>query len=848
MKVKIHSLTCEMLSDPIGLDCPAPKLAWKIESDKPFAQSAFQIKAASSAEKLEKKPDIWDGKKTESSDSFGAVYKGKKLRAKQRVLWRVKVWSAEGQESDWSNTASFETGPLTDADWDAKWIGPGPALGSWHNKTLPAPYFRKEFVCEKTDNARVYICGLGYHKLFINGKRAGDHELDPVVTHYDKKIRYVTHDVSEYLVKGKNVIGAVLGNGWYNCHTTDVWHFDKASWRDYPKLLLQLDIDGKTEAVSDVSWKVTDKGPIVFDGLRNGEFYDARLEMDGWAAPGFDDSAWKNASRVPGPGGALAAQFMPPCKITEIFEPIREWKAKSGGMIYDAGASITGWAQITVQGAAGTALTIKYAERLSEDKQDIDARHISMFVKSGEAQTDKYTLKGGAPETWEPSFTYHGFRYIWIKSSDEDVKILKVCGRAVNTAFRRIGNFESSNETLNNLDKITIRSYLGNFTGIPTDCPHREKNGWTGDAQLAAETGLFSFDAANAYRQWLENFPDAQRPSGQLPGIVPSCGWGYNWGSGPAWDSAMTNIPWYIYLYTGDDSAIRALYPAMERYMDYCASMATGSLISFGLGDWCHLDNTRIISTEITSSGYYLSNCRLMARFSQITGKKANIKKYSSLAEKIRAELNKKYYKGGGVFGGGEQTALGCALYQGIVYDSEKAAVAAKLAETVEKNQCKVDFGILGAKYVPRALAENGYADLACQMIVQPEFPGWAHWLKQGATTLWEDWGGKASLNHIMFGDISAWMRQYLAGITPDPENPGFKRFFIKPNPVKGLDRVRAEYEAPCGKIVSEWKKSGSDFELKIEVPANSAATVIMPDKAKKEVQSGAHIFSCKTR
>jgi alpha-L-rhamnosidase len=713
MSFKPVSLTCEALNNPVGLDCPLPKLGWRTAPGAPFTQTAFHIQAASSAAKLAKKPDLWDSGKTESGRSFAVEWGGKKLKSKQCAHWRVMLWGADGSVSDWSETAVFETGPLKDSDWDAKWIGLGPALGSWYSKVLPAPCFRREFVCERVENARLYICGLGYHKLFINGRRVGDGELEPVVTHYDRRARYITHDVTGYLIPGKNTAAVALGNGWYNSHTAEVWHFDKASWRDYPKLLLQLDIGGKTALVSDESWKVTDKGPVVFDGLRNGEFYDARLEMSGWTETGFDDSAWVGAVRVPGPGGALSAQFMPPCKIMETFDCARLTDARSGGVIYDAGTNITGWTRLTVSGEPGAELTLAHSEKLAEDGTDIDQSNINSFIKSGETQTDKYTLKGAGSETWEPCFTYHGFRYIRIKSSSEKVKLEKISGRAVNTAFRRIGEFECSDETLNSLDKLTLRSYLGNFTGIPTDCPHREKNGWTGDAQLAAETGLFSFDAANAYRQWLENFPDTQRPSGQLPGIVPSCGWGFNWGSGPAWDNAMILIPWYIYLYTGDSSAIHSLYPAMKKYMDYCASMSTGNLISFGLGDWCHLDNSRIIPVEITSSAYYLTDCRVMARFAKMTGDKSGVKHYQDLGEKIRASLNAKYYKGGGLFGGGEQTALGCALYQGIVDDGEKAAVARKLAETVERNGFKVDFGILGAKYVPRALSDNGYAETA---------------------------------------------------------------------------------------------------------------------------------------
>ncbi|MFA6290977.1 MAG: family 78 glycoside hydrolase catalytic domain [Victivallales bacterium] len=729
--------------------------------------------------------------------------------------------------------------------WKAKWIGrPDALLNNWQRPVLPAPFFRKIFDYKgKTDNSKVHICGLGYYELYINGRKVGDHVLDPVVTHYDRRARYVAYDVAEYLVPGKNVFGVILGNGWYNCHTPEVWHFDKAPWRDYPKLLLELEIDGETILCSDESWKVS-SGPILFDGLRNGETYDARLELDGWLLPDYDDSSWKIAANVSPPGGVLQQQLMPPCKVMKTFPVSKRWELPDGSIAFDIGQNITGWARITVSGKRGTELIIKYAETLNAGS-DIDQTLIATFIKGGDCQTDRYILKGNdGSEIWEPRFTYHGFRYLRISGVSANVKIEKLEGRVVNTAFEQIGKFSCSDETLNRLQECTCWSYIGNFTGIPTDCPHREKNGWTGDAQLAAETGLFNFAAGTAYNEWMDSFADVQRPSGQLPGIVPSSGWGFNWGSGPAWDSAFLLIPWYVYLYTGDSSSIRTHYGSMKKYVDYCTGMATDHIVSFGLGDWCHVDRNRIAPVALTSTAYYYVDCILLSKFAAINGRISDQRKYAGLAEKIRVAFNRCFYKGDGIYASGEQTALGCAIYQGLVDASEKDNVVAKLADIVKANGCKPDFGILGAKYVLRALSDNGHVELAYKLITQPEFPGWAHWLKKGATTLWESWEGKSSLNHIMFGDISAWMYQYLAGIAPDPENPGFRHAIIKPHPVNGLEWVRAEYTSPSGKIVSAWKHYGGRFELEIGVPSSTAATVIMPDSSRHELHSGNHRFT----
>ncbi len=723
--------------------------------------------------------------------------------------------------------------------WQAKWIGfPGRCLGSWHNQVQPAPYFRKGFKLEQLPRqAMIAICGIGYYELYLNGRKVGDHVLDPVVTQYDKRLRYVVYDVAEYLVAGENVMGVVLGNGWYNCHTPDVWHFDKASWRDYPKMLLQLELDGNVALVSDSSWKVT-SGPIVFDGLRNGETYDARLELDGWLTPGYNTEKWRDTVRVNPPGGLLQRQTMPPCKVMQTLKPAANWTV-DGKTVYDFAQNLTGWVRITVKGEAGAEITIRYGERLSASR-DVDQSHIGMFIKGGDCQTDRYTLRGGKQEIWEPRFTYHGFQYASV-AIDGAAEIVKIEARLVYTSFASAGTFSCSDETVNRLQQCTWWSFVSNFTGIPTDCPHREKNGWTGDAQLAAETGLFNFAAAPAYNQWMDSFVDAQRPSGQLPGIVPSTGWGYNWGSGPAWDSAFLLIPWYVYLYTGDTSAINAHYPEMKKYVDYCTSMADGHIVSFGLGDWCHVDNARMAETALTSTGYYYADCVLLAKFAAITNRTDDRQKYEQLAADIKTAFNRRFYHGNGVYGKGEQTAQACAVYQGLVEESEKALAVARLVDAVKACGNKLDFGILGAKYTPRVLAENGHADLAYHLITQPEQPGWVHWLKQGATTLWEDWFGNASLNHIMYGDISAWFFQYLAGIAPDPENPGFKHVLIQPHPVPALQWARGEHTVASGTIIAAWKVNDGKFELEVTLPPEITATVILPDGRRCELSQGTH-------
>jgi len=727
-----------------------------------------------------------------------------------------------------------------EVEWQAQWIGmPGATLLNWKEKVLPAPMLRKEFTLGGgVAGARLAISGLGYYELRLNGRKVGDRVLDPTVTQYDRRVRYATYDVSDALVRGANAIGVILGNGWYNCHTPEVWHFDKASWRDYPKLLLQLDIEleggDRLTVSSGPDWLVGD-GPIRFDGLRNGETYDARMESPGWDSPGFSSDAWKKARVVPGPGGVLEPQEAPPCKVMESIEPVSVAELEPGVALFDLGQNIAGWAQLRVEGPRDTEIVMRYAEKLAPDG-DIDQSNIDSFIKGGDCQTDRYILKGDGPEVWEPRFTYHGFRYVRVLGLPTPLNTDQLRGQVVHTAMDPAGSFECSDETLNRLQQCTLWAYRGNFVGIPTDCPHREKNGWTGDAQLAAETGLWNFDAKTAYLEWLQTLADTQRPSGQLPGIAPSTGWGYNWGSGPAWDSALILIPWHIYVHTGSVEAIERLYEAMRRYVDFCTGMASGHIVSFGLGDWRHGGFRRPPPSSLTSTGYYYRDAVILSKCASIMDRAEDAARYQALASDIRVAFNERFYAGDGIYADAQPTALACAVYQGLVEDDQKQAVVDLLARTVRDNDCRADFGILGAKYVPRVLADEGHAELALRLFTQKEFPGWAHWLAQGATTLWESWKGHCSRNHVMFGDVSAWMYHYLAGIVPDEADPGFARVTLMPRVVSALEWVRATHRAPAGTIGSAWRRDGDQVVFEIELPAGTPGRILVPGASAETV------------
>lgn len=839
-------LTCEYLTNPVGIDARQPRLNWVLQSASPATrgqrQTAYQVLVASRPERLEPgQADLWDTGRVESDQSFHVVYAGQALSSYQRCWWKVRVWDEAGEASPWSAPASWSMGILEPNAWMAKWIGytkpypPQEAEGT--AQTGPSPVFRKTFTLTKpVAAATIHITGLGYFELHLNGRKVGDHVLDPGYTRYDKRVLYVTHDVAGQLRPGRNAVGVMLGNGWYNMHTKCVWDFNQAPWRAEPRMLAQLRVvyaDGTVETIaSDGSWRAA-TGPLVHDSIRNGEWYDARREQPGWDTPDFDGAQWGGAQVVDAPKGLLRAQQSPPIRVTETLTPVKLTEPKPGVFVFDLGQNIAGWAQLQVTGPAGTAITLRYGERLADDGT-VTQKPIDAYVKQGRFQTDVYVLRGQGQETWEPRFTYHGFRYVEVTGWPGQPTAESLRGRVVHNDFASAGEFACSHELLNLIQRCTRWSYRGNFVSIPTDCPHREKNGWTGDAHLAAEQAMYNFANTAGYEKWLNDLYDEQQPDGNLPGIVPTSGWGYKWGNGPAWDSAYVLIPWYLYLYRGDQRVLEQHYDRLKLYVDYMTGKAKDHLVEHGLGDWVPAKTQTPVM--VTSSGYYFVDATIVAQIARLLGKAEDADKYATLARNIRQAYNQTLYKGDGLYANGSQTALSCALYQGLAEPAEQARVLAQLVANVEAHDGHLDTGILGAKYLLHALTDGGRADVAYRIAIQTTAPSYGDWLQRGATTLWEDWGDGASRNHIMFGDISAWFYQDLAGIRIDPEQPAFKHIVIRPRPVGDLTWVKGEHESPYGLIRSAWQRDGQRFQLAVTIPPNTTATIHVPAQRAEQI------------
>ena len=693
----------------------------------------------------------------------------------------------------------------------AKWIS-----GDSAEPHKPAPVLYREFNLDAKPARAVFsVAVAGWCEVRVNGEKVGKDVLSPVTCQPDMRTSSLDLDVTSLLKSGANTLEVLLGNGWQNTFTKDAWGFCEAPWMGAPKIRGELKCDGKTLFATDGSWRAYDS-PIVFSALRNGEWYDARHE-------GEHINERPATIEKYAPWGVVSAEDAVQCHEGEAFEPKSVGKTPYGHVLYDFGANIAGWCEIEVEGERGAKITLDYDEALDTRGWLLEGVK-SLTRGKGEKRPvmhDEYTLAGrSGGERWHPRFTYHGFRYV-AAMLHGNVRIKSIKARFVHSGFERAGTISTSDKTFAALQSSTERSYLSNFVGIPTDCPHREKNGWTGDAQLAIETGLWNFDAKASYLHFLRMMLDSQRPNGAVSCILPCTPkFGFAWGTGPAWDAALFEIPWQIYRFYGDDSPAREAYSAMKRYIAFISEKADAhGLVEYGLGDWCNYQHKPSASVRLTDSAYVFEFNRRLAFWAERFGAADYAAERTAVAEKIKAAFNRAFYKGDGIYENGHLTALAAPLYfKGLCADGEEKKVAKRLVEAVREKGHKAHFGILGAKWVPRVLADYGYADDAFKMFIQPDMPGWAHWLQFGDGTLREEWDDYGSHNHIMFGDLSAWAYEYAAGIVP--LEPGFKRVAIRPHYIECVDSFSATHHTPHGEIRVSWKRVDGKPVLKYSVPS----------------------------
>ncbi len=697
---------------------------------------------------------------------------------------------------------------------------------------VPAPYLRKRFALEQPpQTAELLICGLGLYELFVNGRRITKGALAPYISNPDDLLYYDLYDVAHALRAGENVIGVCLGNGFQNNPGGYIWDFDKARFRGAPQVALRLDIDGEPALESDESFR-TAPSPIWGDDLRNGEYYDARSERPGWCAPGFDDSDWQPAVSAPAPRGEARLCEADPIVVAQELAPVSVTPLEDG-YLYDFGVNSAGLCRLEIEGSAGQEITLYYGEHLIDGR--LSRKNICFGGENDYVQKDIY-ICGGGRETYTPSFTYHGFQYVFIKGLSEAQAVPGALTYLVmHSDLKERGGFHCSDETVNTLQTLTRRSTLANFYYFPTDCPQREKNGWTADAALSAEHTLLNLSAETSYREWLRNIRKAQRDDGALPGIVPTGGWGFKWGNGPAWDSILIWLPYTIYLYRGDKGILAENAHAILRYLEYLSrNIRADGLIQLGLGDWCpagrgadHYKSPVYFTDTVLS----LDMCEKSAFMFGELGLLPHREFALSLHARLRAAARLRLIDPATMTAEGScQTSQAMAIHYDLFEPAEKPEAFRVLLHLIEQANNHLDVGVLGARVLFHVLAQFGQVDLALRMITQPTFPSYGWWVARGATSLWEQFeeGAVSSLNHHFWGDISHFFIRHLAGIHYNPRRLG-KEADIRPQFATALDFAQGHYTAPEGEISVRWQRKGNGVELNITLPEGLQGRITLP-------------------
>jgi alpha-L-rhamnosidase len=705
-------------------------------------------------------------------------------------------------------------------------------------KYIPAPYIRKKIeIKQPIEEAKILICGLGFYELYVNGVKITKGFLAPYISVPDDIFYYDSYDVKNHLLQGENVIGVILGNGMQNAFGGYVWGFDKAKWVGAPKLALRVDVTTNTNEhlriETDQSFKTSDS-PIYFDDLRCGEYYDARNEQENWSCPGFDDSSWKQSEKASCPNGEPALCTAEPIVITHELTPISITKQENG-YLYDFGINSAGICRLTIAGHRGQKISLEHGEYLIDGI--LDLKNIQ-FEPDGYVQKDIYKCKGSSEETYISSFTYHGFQYVFVTGiSDEQATKNLLTYLVMNSDLKERGGFECSDNTINTLQTFTRRSTLANFYYFPTDCPHREKNGWTGDAAISAEHTLLNLAPENSYKEWLRNIKKAQNEQGALPGIVPTGGWGYEWGNGPAWDCVLTLLPYYTYIYRGDIEILEENSTAIFRYLHYLSkNINKEGLIEMGLGDWCtpsrggHQYKSPLAFTDSVMS---MDICKKASLIFGVLNMDLQKSFADGLYKKLRIAVRERLIDFDTMTAAGNcQTSQAMAIFYDIFDNGEKHAAFKTLRRLIEQSNSHIDTGILGARVIFHVLSSFGESDLAFNLITQTTFPSYGNWIARGATSLWEDFqpvgGSVSSHNHHFFGDISGWFIKCIAGINLNPYNNNVDEVNITPKFIKKLNFAKGFHIAPSGKIEVEWKRKLDAIVLIVSIPEMVSGKIML--------------------
>ena len=846
-------LTCEYTENPLGIEAALPRLGWQNQSEeRQQIQSAYEIIVSESADDIKAgRGSSWSTGKVQSSTSVHVVYAGVALKPFTRYYWAVRVYDGEGTPSSFCEAAWFETAMLKQSDWNGKWIGDGSRQFTsdeeFYNDDR-MPLFRKDFTLnKKVATARLYLSGIGYSEAYINGQRVSDNVLDPGWTTYKKEVLYVVHDVTSLVSQGNNVAAVRLGNGWWN--PLPLRLFGRFNLRDAqqtgrPCLRADLRIrytDG-TETVigTDESW-MTAPGPVVRNNVYLGEHYDARLAIPGWNR-GSRKKGWTTARLCDGPEGKMHPQMQPPIRVTTVVKPEKITMIQPGVFIVDMGQNFAGVARIRVKGKAGTRVKLRYGEALHSDGSLNYLTTVAGQIKeiwnlSGGPgapptawQQDEYVLAGHGVETWSPSFTFHGFRFIEITGWPGTPTLKDIVGLRMNSDLGRVGEFACSNQMFNKLHQAIRWTFLSNVFSVQSDCPGREKMGYGADMVVTANAFLYNFDMSAFYRKTIRDFATDQQPDGGITEIAPYTGIhdrGVGGESGPlGWQLGFAYLQKQLFDYYGDRGIIEDHYPAIAKQMEFLTSHTVDGLYHWDIGDHEALDPK---AEAFSACAFYYHHATLAAEFAGILNKDEDSIKYAKLAANIRERTVARYHvPGTGRFDNSTQAAQLFALWYGFSPEKEKTIEVLK--QEFERHGWHVSSGIFGVKMMFDVLRQLDRNDWAYSIANHRDFPSWGYMLENGATTLWESWkypDNAPSQNHPMFGSIDEWFYRSILGI--NAAEPGFKKIVIKPQPAGDLQWAQGSYRSVYGQISTEWKKIGGKFEMKVSIPANTSAEVWVP-------------------
>lgn len=861
--MRAYELTTEHLVNPMGIDAISPRLSWKCAEGT--TQTAYQIQAANSETALKNGQFVWESGVVYSDENLNIEYP-KELHTYESVVWRVRLKDETDEFGNWSETAKFEMGLLCEEDKKAAWINPEKEYDI--DSEPPVSLLRKEFeVGESFLSARLYVSALGMYEANVNGKRVGDQILTPGFTDMDRRRQYQTYDITQILKPGKNAIGVSLADGWArsrlgfsgkrNQFSTEIalWVQLAVTYPDGKKMIL----------VTDESWKTTKNGPCRMSDLRDGEIYDARMEIEGWTCPEYDDHAWEPVYITHYEGILEGTKGLPVREVKRLKGKLLD--TPDGRTVIDFGENIAGYVEFSVNGRAGDKVKLVHGEVL--DKAGNFTMQNFYFEGTPEMpvfctkQEIHYILSGKGKETYKPSFTFMGFRYVLVEEwpgivDPNDFTAIVIC-----SDMKKTVDFQCSNHLLNQLYQNTIRSQMGNFIDLPTDCPHRERMGWTGDAQIFCRTAATNFDVQAFFIKWLRDVSTAQKEGGEIPNTVPfesmptekdhggpvcSSGWG----------DAVTIIPYKLYEVYGDKRMIVDIYPTMKRWVDYEMCSAASQIkdtdnpdsayiwdSGFHWGEWLEpsgkpQDEYMKEPKDETATAYFAYSAKLLSEMAGILGKTEDEQNYGTLAEKVKTAYMNTFTQNGSINGGKRQCLYVRPLALDLLPDHKKQEAADKLNQIVTENGYHIGTGFLSTPYLCEVLAKGGYLETAYKMLLETTFPSWLYPVTKGATTIWESWEGYdrdgepfASHNHYSFGAIMEWVYRYVAGIDTDHRAPGYKKIKLKPMPGGGITYAKASIDTVRGIVSCGWKYEGSKFILDAEVPANTTAEIILPESVK---------------